>query len=502
MERTNSGVITGALAEKSPARMLRAFIDGMSAREDVRVLKKAIGEPAPAELLRAKRGELPDELLDFFAEMNGATFRYALIPDDTPIDGFEIDPLDERSQFREREDISTDAFPDVYLSDFGGPDVLHLLLDNIQNETPVHYIKPREAPPNAATIVYSPEVDRPPHHTVAKSLDEYVRLGISRAFVMGWPLDAAGATIAARLDAAPSAPPTLGPGSRVVSNRPHCIRPNCRATVVQVDRAPRVPDGWKWGDELVLLTFDHGPTCYVSRDSVVPIRKDDFYESALRDPAAFLAGLRDASSAEAALMVARFGVSGYFGHVRPDLIVPDTAPRLFAVLQRAPRPLVADVLIGCLERWLADASFPYGIHALEANGTEYETPRSGAYTLFEIGALVSGALGLWFWWLANEQGVQSMKTAFSRETLARLDALAASMRKPFQVKGKPFQGEGTGGFMAMVAQGGPLPPYPPQGDSWGMVFAAQPRTLFSLHPAGLFPASAFGLESEYNVYWN
>ena len=31
--KTTAGIITRALAEKTPARMLRAFIDGMSARE-------------------------------------------------------------------------------------------------------------------------------------------------------------------------------------------------------------------------------------------------------------------------------------------------------------------------------------------------------------------------------------------------------------------------------------------------------------------------------------
>jgi len=500
MKPTTTGIITGALAEKSPARMLRAFIEGMSARKDVRVLEKKIGEPAPPALVRGKRGELPDELLDFFAEMNGATFRFALIPDDTPIDGFEIDPLHEQwSHFREREELRgvDDRPAGIYLGDFGGPDVLHLLLDNIQNETPVHYIKTRKASPNTATIVYSPYVDQPPHHTIAKSLAEYVRLGISRAYVMFWPHDGAavGAKIAARLDAAPRAPLELEPGSRVVSKSPSCIQPNRRATVVQIDKAPRQPEGWKWGEEMVLLTFDHGPTCYVSRDSVVPIRKDDFYESALRDPAAFLERLRGASSDDAALMVARFGVSGYFGRVRPDLTVPDTAPRLFAVLQRAPRPLVADVLIDRLEQWLADPSFPYGSHALNADGTEYEKPRSGAYTLFEIAALVAGALGLWFWWLANEQDVKSLKAELSKDALVRLKALAASMSTPYEALG-------TANFLAMVAKGDGLPPYPPQGDRWGMVFVAKPKTMFSLHPNHLFPASAFGLESKYDVYWN
>jgi hypothetical protein len=264
----DAGLITRALAEKTPARMLRAFIEGMSARKDVRVREKKVGGPAPAALLRAKRGVLPDDLLDFFAEMNGATFRFTMIPDDSPIDGFELDPLEERTQFREREEVVQDGHgTGVYLSDFGGPDVLHLLLDNIRNERPVHYVKTRKAAPKAAKIVYSPEVDRPPMVDVAKSFAGYVRLGISRAFAHDWPRSAAGKKIAARLDTPERAPTGLAPGARVVSKRPQCCSPNRRATVVQLDTAAKIParltgkfGSWTFGNELVLLKFDQGPT--------------------------------------------------------------------------------------------------------------------------------------------------------------------------------------------------------------------------------------------------
>ena len=55
MKRNNAELITRALAEKSPARMLRAFIEGMSARKDVRVRGTKMGGPAPAALV-ARQG--------------------------------------------------------------------------------------------------------------------------------------------------------------------------------------------------------------------------------------------------------------------------------------------------------------------------------------------------------------------------------------------------------------------------------------------------------------
>ena len=501
-DKTTAGIITRALAEKTPARMLRAFIDGMSARKDVRVREKKIGGPAPAALVRANRGQLPDDLLDFFAEMNGATFRFTLIPDDTPIDGFEIDPLVELTQFGEREEIVQDGRGSgIYLNDFGGPGVLSLLFDNIQNERPVHFIRTRNAPPKSAKLVYSPRVDRPPRVTVAKSVAEYVRLGISRAFAVDWPRNAAGTKIAARLDVPPRAPTELGPGARVISKRPQCCSPNFRATVVQVDTATRIPaqltgrgGSWKFDNELVLLTFDQGPTCYVPRDSVSLIKKKaDLYESARQDPAAFLERLRAASPPDAALMLARIGVSGSHQPMRGNLSVPDTAPRLCALLQLAPRPLVADVLVDSLETWLADLSLLNWGRKWKADGTEYEKPRSNEVTLGEAASLAAGALALWCWWLTNEQDVKSLKAELPKNALARLGKLAVRMERHYQVRG-------SAKFLALAAKGR-LPPYPPQEKTGWLVFGAKPKTKFSLHPWGFLPASFFGVKSKHPVYW-
>jgi len=488
-----TGVITSALAETSPARMLRAFIDGLSARKDIRVREKKIGGPAPAALVRAKRGQLPDDLLDFFAEMNGATFRYTLIPDDSPIDGFDIDPLEERTQFGEREEITENGRgTGIYLSDFGGPGVLHLMFDNIQNERPVHYIKTRNAPPKGAKLVYSPRVDRPPHVTIAKSVADYVRLGISRAFAVDWPQAAGGAKIAARLDAPPAAPAELGPGARVVSKRPQCCSPNFRATVVQLDTAARIPKqltvkfgSWRFDNELVLLRFDQGPTCYVPRDSVSLLKKKaDVYESALQDPVAFLERL-----------LARFGVTSYYMTMRPDLEVADTAPRLCAVLQRAPRALVAEVLVDRLERWLADMNKLDHTNKWKADGTEYDKTPYRQFTLGGVASLAAGGLALWAWWLVNEQGVKSLKAELPKDALARLGKLVTKI-------GPHYKFQGIVKFLAMIAKGGGLPPYLPQEkDSGGLVFGAKLKTSSSLHPWGSLPASFFGVKSKQPVYW-
>jgi hypothetical protein len=179
--------------------------------------------------------------------------------------------------------------------------------------------------------------------------------------------------------------------------------------------------------------------------------------------------------------------------MRGNLSVPDTAPRLCALLQLAPRPLVADVLVDSLETWLADLSLLNWGRKWKADGTEYEKPRSNEVTLGEAASLAAGALALWCWWLTNEQDVKSLKAELPKNALARLGKLAVRMERHYQVRG-------SAKFLALAAKGR-LPPYPPQEKTGWLVFGAKPKTKFSLHPWGFLPASFFGVKSKHPVYW-
>jgi hypothetical protein len=229
---------------------------------------------------------------------------------------------------------------------------------------------------------------------------------------------------------------------------------------------------------------------------VVVLRKPDLYEAAWQNPDAFLTELRDASSDAAALTLARIGTSGVSYPVRPDLVVPETAPRLFALLQKASRPLVFETLVSHLEAWVAKKRTPFdtlsGERTFKPDGSEYERVTYNKYDLNGVTRLAAGALGLWLWWLANEQGVKSPMAELPKKGSARLAAVGAEL---------PYQESGPGKFLVMLAKGGRLPPYPPQGKSWGLVFGAKPRSIFALHPDGFVAATAFGLKSKLPVYW-
>jgi hypothetical protein len=225
------------------------------------------------------------------------------------------------------------------------------------------------------------------------------------------------------------------------------------------------------------------------------IKKTDLYESARQDPTAFLESLRAASPDDAAVTVARLGITNHYCGLRGDLGVPLTAPRLFALLQRAPRALVVDVLVDRLEAWFAngDAHVHHFTRTLKPNGSEYEKRARKDYAVSQVIDVVAGALGIWVWWLVQEQAVTSLSAELPASALARLGALAAAMEHT-------HVGRNAAGFLALVARGGPLPAYPPQ-DGGTLVFGTTTGTRASLTPGSSVPASAFGLESDHRVYW-
>jgi hypothetical protein len=341
------------MARQSPAERLRAFVSRFVERSDVRVDTLRLGDPAPPEALAPLRGNIPTELFEFYAAMNGARVEWAFV--EPPGGGcLAIPPVSDWTRF------ATDDEQNTHF----GPDRRAMLLDALQPECATWYVLAEGRSVDDAVLWFSGSASTGDGKVVARSLGEYIDLAIEHAFVWWWPLRSFPDAIE-RASARPVEPAALRPGARVHSSH---YSEGARGVVRELRTVDNGAARHRelFGDTFARVALDDGDERWISTRWVKAARRADEYEDAVARGPAWWAELcsRPIPDRLAALARAIGPVQGY----SPTWGGPSNARRASGMLS----PLSIAAAIDLVARAFGDAGrlMKGGVPLLEERSLE------------------------------------------------------------------------------------------------------------------------------------
>jgi hypothetical protein len=257
---------------------LRALVDTLRTRTDVRLTTAKIGAPVTEDALRAHAAgrSLPTELIELYRRADGIYVEWSFVE---PSGGgcLRIPALGEYTRFEGDES--------TYMN--FGPGVGALLLDEIQPEGATWLVRDRDDAPTR--IVFASTGRGRDGFVVAASLAEYLHAAVDRGLVYYWPacfradpsVSYAAQEIAIeRFRAPPVSPARIEVGARVQFMY---FAEEGRGTVVDVvELAPSV-ETEHTGTSFVRVDADVGVRAWIPARSLRAFAHTDAYER-LRDP--------------------------------------------------------------------------------------------------------------------------------------------------------------------------------------------------------------------------
>ncbi|AKT40326.1 hypothetical protein [Chondromyces crocatus] len=301
------------------AEKLQTFLAAFSARTDVRVVVSELRPPAPEDALRAAQGQIPSELLSFYASMNGAHIAWRFI--EPPGEGcLQIPPLGAATRFADDEAGGT-AF---------GAGMRALLLDAPVPECATWYVVPEGAAADAAVLWFSTTAALDDGRQVARSLADYVTQAIEHALVLWWQAPSGEVPVwIARALAEPVAPVAIVSGGRVETQY-HAE--GARGVVREIRQVPLPEDSFLscLGDRYARVDLDEGTTLWLPLQDLKGVRTRDVYEEAVARGRAFWDELRTAPMLDRIRAVAR--AIGPIASTSPTTSGPSNARRAAGML--------------------------------------------------------------------------------------------------------------------------------------------------------------------------
>ncbi|MCA9524157.1 MAG: hypothetical protein KC609_24485 [Myxococcales bacterium] len=270
------GYIEESVEMQEVVARVKRRIDELSQRPDVAVRTRAIGHETPQAVIDRLRGTLPDELLDFYREMNGVHFEWEFVErGDTFFGAICVPTLDAQLQM--------------------GADRDELLFDEPYSELPV--LLARRGDGCELFTMPSSITEAPSRWS---SIAEYLVETTENAFVVYWPhYERVALRALERLARPPLTPTPLRPGTRIAS---HTFEPTLRGTIERRVAPEAIADPTLPDDELgyLLVRFDHGVVAWVPARHVTTVDGNDVYEEAVNDPERYFEQLMTQSDADRA----------------------------------------------------------------------------------------------------------------------------------------------------------------------------------------------------------
>ena len=263
---------------------LRAFVDALRRRKDITVTVAELGRKAGQAKLHQLRGiRAPQELVDFYAEMDGVHIEWRFV-EPSGIGCMRVPPVTEWTRF---------TGDDEHYMNFG-EDREALLLDEIQPEGSTWLVRSNEAAPGSgprpARIVFASAAEGADGVTAASSLAAYFRAAMQHGLVPYWPRCfrpspyvsyAEQEEAVRRFQAAPVVPVAITPGARVQFG---FFSEGGRGEALELREVPASRETSFTGTAFVRVRFDEGTVAWLPQQWVKAYTGRDAYER-LRDPA-------------------------------------------------------------------------------------------------------------------------------------------------------------------------------------------------------------------------
>ncbi|MGM0556342.1 MAG: DUF4234 domain-containing protein [Myxococcota bacterium] len=209
-----------------------------------------------------------------------------------------------------------------------------------------------------------------------------------------------------------------------------------RGTVLGVEDAPTSPMHWSQPTEFVEVDFDMGPVGYVVRPSTHVLRREDVYEQAVQDPAAFLKDIAGASSEERAEKLGKIGAgdnssTGYRietdeGEI--DFLVNFHANRYVALLGGLETSEAVDALLSVIEALIEDGlDTSVSVSGQDDAYDPEEFEGAKTVTNGKLVGTLNGALGVLLMESYNDEPYDSVRAKFGDGIADRLAAVADAL---------------------------------------------------------------------------
>lgn len=156
---------------------LRTFVMALKKRKDLKVEIATLGRKAgKSKLAQLRAIRAPDELVEFYAEMDGIHVQWRL-PDDSGIGCIRIPAVSQWTRF---------TGDDNHYMNFGD-DREALLLDEITAEGNTWLVRSKESTDSKATIIFASAAEGSDGVVAASSIAEYLRKAMENGFGAYWP---------------------------------------------------------------------------------------------------------------------------------------------------------------------------------------------------------------------------------------------------------------------------------------------------------------------------
>lgn len=272
-DAANATEIGKAVAE------LRSFVAALKKRKDIRVETATIGRKAgKSKLAQLRAQRAPDELIDFYAEMDGIHVAWRFI--EPPGGGcIRIPPVTPWTRFTGDDD---------HYMNFGD-DREALLLDEITPEGGTWLVRDKGSKDNAATIIFASAAEGRDGVTAAGSIASYLRKATENGFVAYWPRCFRPSKYVSyaeqerdieRFKAAPVVPTKIAVGARVQFG---FFSEGGRGQALALHQAPANRDTEFTGTAFVQVRCDEGTVAWIPYKWLKAYTKEDAYEQ-LRAP--------------------------------------------------------------------------------------------------------------------------------------------------------------------------------------------------------------------------
>lgn len=277
----------GATEMTRVAAELRDFVQSLRQRKDIVVTVAELGRRAgKAKLAQLAALRAPQDLVDFFAEIDGAHIEWRFV--EPPGGGcLRVPPITQWTRFSPDDDNSMNF----------GDDTEAMLLDEITPEGTTWLVRARKAErgsgPRPARIVFASAAEGADGVTAATSIADYFRAAMQHGFVPYWPRCfkpspyvsyAEQEAAVKRFQAAPVAPTELTVGARVQVSY---FAEGGRGELLELRRVPDSRLTEFTGPEFARVRLDEGSVAWFPRQWVKASAVRDAYER-LRDPAVAL----------------------------------------------------------------------------------------------------------------------------------------------------------------------------------------------------------------------
>jgi hypothetical protein len=265
-------------AVASAASELKAFVESLRRRPDIRVTVANVGRRATKSdlaFLQRQKG-VPEELVELYAAMNGAHVEWEFV--EPPGGGcIRIPPLTQWTRFA-GDDQTYMGFGDEYDA---------LLLDEIRAEGATYLVRDKKS--FATRLVFASAAEGRDGVEPAGSIAAYLRAAIERGFVHYWPRCfrenryvsyAEQEAAVERFRAAPSMPSPIRVGARVELE---FFSEGGRGEVLALHEAPPSRAAELCGRQLAEVRLDEGSVGWLPQKWMKVTKKVDAYER-LRAP--------------------------------------------------------------------------------------------------------------------------------------------------------------------------------------------------------------------------